>query len=149
MAEHWKSRLRETCRVITADMHRRFQFIHKVTGSNVNAYASIDSAGRYVIRSMFPVGYVTLGVYLHEVGHVAHDDCGLGQTKTSLYQECRAWGFAKSIMAEHGLEWVDSVSNLARTCLTSHLKATGEKVEPGSVPAAIIAALTRLDKQGI
>ena len=147
-APHWKRRLREKCDDIFKEMKKRYDFDFIEEKSNRNACVYRQDNGRYELHSAYPSGYSSLGIFLHECGHIAHGDLSPGQHKPDLFTEVRAWGCAKAIMAEFGLAWVTTVSNMARACLTSHARDS-EPLAPGSAPAALIAALKKLDGAGI
>jgi hypothetical protein len=73
--------------------------------------------GIYHVHAPYPVGYVSLAIYVHEFGHVYLGHCDAGTRKPDWKQELEAWGFTKVFFDKHSIKWANSVKSFIRLAL--------------------------------
>lgn len=148
--KHWKAALKEQCEGIFKEMRRRYKFIFREVVNTAHTTPRLEKdedSNEYTIICRKPNGYVSLALFLHEVGHLRGDHFTPEQ-RSDLRCEVEAWRFARDSFREFGIEWKTQASACAQSCLLAHTKHRDFPVEVGS-HAALLEALEKIYKEDL
>lgn len=148
--QHWKTALKKKCDAIFKEMQRRYNFEFRAVKNTAHTTPKLEHDADedvYTIVCRRPVGYVSLALFLHEVGHLRgkHFD---QEHRTDLRCEVDAWRFARDTFREFDLAWKEQASACAQACLLSHAKHRDFPPELGS-HAQLLEALEKIYKEDL